>query len=422
MAKRIIGTTPKRDGYRMPAEFEPQQGVWMLWPERNDNWRDGGKPAQKAFADVAKAIARFEKVTVGASVRQYQNARAKLPENIRVVELESDDAWVRDCGPTFLVNDKGGLRAVDWEFNAWGGLVDGLYFPWDKDDQIARKICEIADVDSYRTEGFVLEGGSIHVDGEGTVLTTEMCLLSEGRNPDKSKEEIEQMRAGIDAEKQAMSDELNAARQAVEAEKAAMKAELEAEKEKLSALKNKYHQQINAMEEEFNEIKTNILRTAGKLDSLKSKLPEEDSVNWDIIDHAGAVDFPAEEIQVDHTIDPVPVSVEPVAEIPAAVEIPEAPVAADTVTELPAEDPAGTYDIPADGGATSVTLEELTAPDAYAPQEAAPAPQAAEEISFDDIDIDLPDLNTLESAPEQEAQAEDEISFEGLEDLFKDEK
>lgn len=100
---------------------------------------------------------------------------------------------MRDCGPTFLVNDRGGLRAVDWEFNAWGGLVDGLYFPWDKDDQIARKICEIADVDSYRTEGFVLEGGSIHVDGEGTVLTTEMCLLSEGRNPDKSKEEIEQM-------------------------------------------------------------------------------------------------------------------------------------------------------------------------------------------------------------------------------------
>ena len=193
MAKRIIGTTPKQDGYRMPAEFEPQQGVWMLWPERNDNWRDGGKPAQKAFADVAKAIAKFEKVTVGASVRQYQNARAKLPENIRVVELESDDAWVRDCGPTFLVNDKGGLRAVDWEFNAWGGLVDGLYFPWDKDDQIARKICEIADVDSYRTEGFVLEGGSIHVDGEGTVLTTEMCLLSEGRNPSMDRGAIEHM-------------------------------------------------------------------------------------------------------------------------------------------------------------------------------------------------------------------------------------
>ena len=99
MAKRIIGTTPKQDGYRMPAEFEPQQGVWMLWPERNDNWRDGGKPAQKAFADVAKAIAKFEKVTVGASVRQYQNARAKLPENIRVVELESTprSSWRRSA-------------------------------------------------------------------------------------------------------------------------------------------------------------------------------------------------------------------------------------------------------------------------------------------------------------------------------------
>ena len=129
MARRIIGTTPKQDGYRMPAEFEPQQGVWMLWPERSDNWRNGGKPAQRTFAEVAKAIARFEQVTVGASVRQYQNARARLPENIRVVELESDDAWVRDCGPTFLVNDRGGLRAVDWAFNAWGGLVDGLYFP-----------------------------------------------------------------------------------------------------------------------------------------------------------------------------------------------------------------------------------------------------------------------------------------------------
>ena len=190
MAKRIIGTTPKQDGYRMPAEFEPQQGVWMLWPERNDNWRDGGKPAQKTFADVAKAIARFEKVTVGASVRQYQNARAKLPENIRVVELESDDAWVRDCGPTFLVNDKGGLRAVDWEFNAWGGTVDGLYAHWEKDDLVAEKVCGELGYDCYEAHPFVLEGGSIHSDGEGTVLVTAACLLSGGRNPKLTKDEI----------------------------------------------------------------------------------------------------------------------------------------------------------------------------------------------------------------------------------------
>lgn len=193
MAKRIESSTPRQDGYRMPAEYEPQAGVWMLWPERNDNWRNGAKPAQAAFAEVACAIARFEPVTVGVSASQYQNARAKLPPSVRVVEMSSNDAWVRDCGPTFLVNDKGGLRAVDWEFNAWGGLYDGLYFPWDRDDQVAQKICEIAGADSYRTAGFVLEGGSIHVDGEGTVLTTEMCLLSEGRNPDLTRAEIEDM-------------------------------------------------------------------------------------------------------------------------------------------------------------------------------------------------------------------------------------
>lgn len=192
MAKRVLDTTPKQDGFRMPAEFEEQSGVWMIWPERNDNWRNGAKPAQEAFANVAKAIAEFEQMTVIASASQYENARERLPGKIRVVEMSNDDAWVRDCGPTFLINDKGELRAVDWKFNAWGGLYDGLYFPWANDDKIARKICEIEGVDSYRTEDFVLEGGSIHVDGEGTVLTTEMCLLSEGRNPHMSREQIEQ--------------------------------------------------------------------------------------------------------------------------------------------------------------------------------------------------------------------------------------
>ena len=193
MAKRIVGTTPKQDGYRMPGEFEPQDGVWMLWPERPDNWRNGAKPAQKAFTDVARAISRFEPVTVCVSPAQFQNARARLPEEIRLVEMQSDDAWIRDCGPTFVIDGKGGIRGVDWEFNAWGGLYDGLYFPWANDDQIAQKVCEIENIDSYRAEGFVLEGGSIHVDGEGTVLTTEMCLLSPGRNPDMTKEEIEKM-------------------------------------------------------------------------------------------------------------------------------------------------------------------------------------------------------------------------------------
>ncbi len=193
MAKRIEGSTPKQDGFRMPAEFEEQKQIWMIWPERPDNWRNGAKPAQKAFTAVATAISEFEPVTMCVSPAQFQNARAQLPENIRVVEMMSDDSWVRDCGPTFVINDEGEIRANDWVFNAWGGLVDGLYFPWANDDMVAQKICEIEGVDSYRTDEFILEGGSISVDGEGTLLTTEMCLLSEGRNSSMSREEIEEM-------------------------------------------------------------------------------------------------------------------------------------------------------------------------------------------------------------------------------------
>lgn len=191
MAKRI-DSTPRKDGFRMPAEFEPQSQIWMLWPERTDNWRSGAKPAQKVFKNIAEAISEFEDVTVCASPAQFQNCRNMLSSDIRVVEMTSNDSWIRDCGPTFVVNDKGDVRAIDWDFNAWGGLHDGLYFPWDQDELVAQKVCEIERVDSYRTPGFVLEGGSIHVDGEGTVLTTEMCLLSEGRNPHMTKEEIEE--------------------------------------------------------------------------------------------------------------------------------------------------------------------------------------------------------------------------------------
>lgn len=202
MAKRI-DSTPKKDGFRMPGEFEPQKQAWMIWPERPDNWRQGGKPAQRAYAEVAKAISQFEPVTMIASYGQYANARAVLPPEIRVVEMTNNDAWCRDCGPTFVKNDATGeIRACDWSFNAWGGLVDGLYFPWDADDQLAQKICDMEGIDTYRTPDFVLEGGSIHVDGEGTLITTEMCLLSEGRNPHMTKEEIEaQLKEYLNLEK-----------------------------------------------------------------------------------------------------------------------------------------------------------------------------------------------------------------------------
>lgn len=183
-------STPRADGYRMPGEFEPHAGCWMLWPERPDNWRLGAVPAQRAFAAVAAAIARFEPVTVGVSARQFLNARRLLPPHVRVVELSSNDAWARDCGPTFVVDDRGGVRGVDWQFNAWGGLQGGLYFPWDLDALVARKILEIERVERYAAP-LVLEGGSIHVDGQGTLLTTEECLLNPNRNPSLTREEIE---------------------------------------------------------------------------------------------------------------------------------------------------------------------------------------------------------------------------------------
>ena len=188
-----LDSTPKKDGFRMPGEFELHKGCYMIWPERPDNWRNGAKPAQKVFAKVASVIGKYEPMTMIVSREQFSNARGVLPDYVRVVEMSNDDSWVRDCGATFVIDDKGNMRAVDWKFNAWGGLVDGLYFPWDSDDKIAQKMCEIEGVDSYRLDDFILEGGSIHVDGEGTVMTTEECLLSEGRNSHLTKKQIEKV-------------------------------------------------------------------------------------------------------------------------------------------------------------------------------------------------------------------------------------
>ncbi len=187
---QTLESTPRADSFFMPAEFAPHAGTWMLWPQRPDNWRLGGKPAQKAFAAVASAIAQFEPVTIGVNANQYSNARQMLPSHIRVVEIANNDSWMRDCGPTFVIDGKGSVRGVDWSFNAWGGLYNGLYFPWDLDDAVAQKILEMERIDRYKAP-LVLEGGSIHVDGEGTCITTEECLLSPGRNPDLSKDEIE---------------------------------------------------------------------------------------------------------------------------------------------------------------------------------------------------------------------------------------
>lgn len=162
----------------------------MLWPERPDNWRGAAAPAQRAFVQVAAAIARFEPVTMGVSGVHFESARRALPEAVRLIELSHDDCWMRDVGPSFVVHGRGAVRGVHWHFNAWGGLQGGLYSRWDQDELVALKVLEIEGRDRYRA-AFINEGGAIHVDGVGTALVTEECLLNSNRNPVLNRARIE---------------------------------------------------------------------------------------------------------------------------------------------------------------------------------------------------------------------------------------
>ena len=198
---KILHTRPRDDGFHMPAEFDRHYGCIMIFPHRRDSWQNGAYAARKAFAEIIGIISRSEKMIVCARYDDYDSARFMLPESVRVLEMESDDSWARDVAPTFVTNGSE-IRGIDWGFNAWGGLTDGLYFPWDKDNKMARKLCDSMDIDTYDKRSFILEGGSIHSDGEGTVMTTEACLLSKGRNPEMSRDEIEtELKAYLGAEK-----------------------------------------------------------------------------------------------------------------------------------------------------------------------------------------------------------------------------
>ncbi|MCR5154056.1 MAG: agmatine deiminase [Lachnospiraceae bacterium] len=188
----IINSLPVKDSFRMPGEFEKHHGCIMIWPERPGSWIYGGKAAKAVFAKLAEEIGKREKMYMLASEKTYEEAKAMLPSYVTVVCMESDDAWARDTGPTFVKDAKGNVRGINWSFNAWGGTFDGLYKDWEKDDKIAIGMCDYLGLDAYNAAPFVLEGGSIHSDGEGTVMVTEACLLSKGRNPELSKAEIEQ--------------------------------------------------------------------------------------------------------------------------------------------------------------------------------------------------------------------------------------
>ncbi len=142
LQQQALPGTPRQDGFFMPAEWAPQDAVWMLWPYRQDNWRGKAIPAQQTFAKVAEAISRATPVFMGVPAEFMAQAKATMPANVTLVEMASDDAWMRDTGPTMVINGAAERRAVDWQFNAWGGLNGGLYADWQQDEKVAVQVSD----------------------------------------------------------------------------------------------------------------------------------------------------------------------------------------------------------------------------------------------------------------------------------------
>ncbi|MFH8348297.1 agmatine/peptidylarginine deiminase [Streptomyces sp. NPDC018045] len=184
-------TTPAADGFRMPAEWAPHARTWMAWPGPNATFgEEGGEAlgrARGAWAAVARAVSRFEPVTVVAGTGQGGGARRLLGPETEVVERPLDDAWMRDIGPTFLTDGRGRLAATDWVFNGWGGQE---WARWERDAEAGAYVAGLAGARTYRS-ALVNEGGGLHVDGEGTVLLTETVQLDPGRNPGRTREGAE---------------------------------------------------------------------------------------------------------------------------------------------------------------------------------------------------------------------------------------
>ncbi|KAK4526344.1 hypothetical protein GAYE_SCF23G4258 [Galdieria yellowstonensis] len=175
-------------GFRYPAEWEEHSQCWIGWPERPDNWRQDAIPAQEAFVKLIETLSKYERVTVAASVRSWKQCRDILPSCVRIVEIETNDCWLRDTGPIYLTRevprrDDTNICGLDFYFNAWGGASEGCYPDWEFDSLVAWKILEMERIPRIEAP-LVLEGGAVVTDGEGTIITTEECLLNKNRNPD----------------------------------------------------------------------------------------------------------------------------------------------------------------------------------------------------------------------------------------------
>lgn len=187
---------PRDDGFFMPPEWATHTRCWMAWPCHPDAFPRMG-PARDAFANVARTIARFEPVCMIANPEHTDDARHRCGDGIEVVSLEIGDSWTRDTGPTWLIDGRGNLAGVDWRFNAYGEI----YSSYRVDDDLARRLLERTGARRYRAP-IVLEGGAIHTDGRGTLLTTESVVLHPNRNPGLGREEAEKVfRAFLGVEK-----------------------------------------------------------------------------------------------------------------------------------------------------------------------------------------------------------------------------
>jgi len=176
--------TPKTLGFRMPFEGDRHDGTLMAWPTRPDMWNGRLDTVQAQYAAVAAAIAAFEPVTMLVPPTAVETARARLGPGIEVVALPLDDSWMRDNGPTVLVNDGGGRAAVAWRFNAWGAK----HRPWDSDALAAPRLAARLGLPVWPAP-ITTEGGAIHSDGEGTLLVTETSILNPNRNPGLCKQD-----------------------------------------------------------------------------------------------------------------------------------------------------------------------------------------------------------------------------------------
>lgn len=191
LEKRL--TTPRGDEFSMPFEGEKHSGTIMLLPFRKDTWRKNAEPALANYKQIILAISKYEPIYVGISPKIYSKVINQFTgiKNVYPIKIKYNDAWARDNSPIFVTNGNK-MRIVDFRFNAWGGEVDGLYSNYHDDDLLTGNFAKLFNVESYYLNDFILEGGSIHVDGEKTCLVTKACLLSKGRNPRLTQLEIEE--------------------------------------------------------------------------------------------------------------------------------------------------------------------------------------------------------------------------------------